>query len=83
MAPGLLYQLLSKWITSKRDLPLVLQRSCVLHGTVKRPVALARSQELQVHEVHAAHATQQESEEFHTQMVDVYLSCSPFESCLG
>lgn len=78
-ASPLLFKLLSKWITSPRDLPKVLQRGGVLHGAAKRPVALVRSQELQVHEVHAAHATQRESEEFQQEMVEIYLSHLAFE----
>ena len=71
----LLYKVLGKsWVTSVRDLPLVLTRwaSAVTPNTFKRPLAFLRGRELYVQEGHAAHASEKETKEFADTVADLY-----------
>ncbi|CAJ1358843.1 unnamed protein product [Effrenium voratum] len=71
----LLYKAMAKWISSARDLPLILSRgvAAVTSEPPKRPLAFLRARELHVQEGHAAHSSEEEAEKFLQQVLAVYL----------
>ena len=71
----LLYKVLGKsWVTSIRDLPLILTRwvAAVTPNSTKRPLPFLRGRELYVQEGHAAHASHEDSSDFADKIAGLY-----------
>lgn len=62
----------SKWITSWRDLPLIVNQWCNIVRWEMRTRLFLRTTEFLWQEGHTAHATEQEAEEQTLKMLDIY-----------
>eukprot|EP00435_Cladocopium_sp_Y103_P043850 s486_g12.t1 len=83
-AEPLLYKVLSKWISSSRDLPLILCRDTTATApNVKRPLPLMRGRELRMHEGHAVHCSEEETTTFLEKVLAVYLCLCRDLFCLN
>ena len=64
--------IMSRWIQSYRDLPVLVNQWCSVFRWEKRPRLFLRTAEFWWQEGHTAHATEQEAEERARMMLDVY-----------
>ena len=68
----IIYEMFSKWISSYRDLPMVLNQWVNIVRWEKRTRLFLRTSEFLWQEGHTAHATEEEAQERTLQMLEIY-----------
>ncbi len=68
----IIYDVISKWINSYRDLPLIINQWCNVMRWEMRPRLFLRTTEFLWQEGHTAHATKKEADEKTLEMLEVY-----------
>lgn len=69
----IIYPQISKWISSHRDIPLLLNQWCnVVRWEFKNPTPFIRTREFLWQEGHSVHESEEESEKFMLRILEIY-----------